>query len=135
MGVGKATAAASASARPPPGRARPHCFAALVFMTRTSTPWALLPVRELGCGSTTTAWRRLEEWERAGVFDRLSLVLLDRLGEAGRIDLGRVSADSASLRALKGGRTPAPIPSTAANAGASCTWPATTVSACRSSCC
>ena len=37
------------------------------------------------------------------MFDRLSLVLLDRLGEAGRIDLGRVSVDSASLRALKAG--------------------------------
>jgi transposase len=111
-----------------------NCFAALVFMCRTSTPWALLPAGELGCGSATTAWRRLEEWQRAGVFDRLSLVLLDQLGEAGRIDLG-VSVDSASLRALKGGRTPAPIPSTAASAGASCTWPATTASACRSSCC
>jgi transposase len=54
-----------------------NCFAALVFMCRTSTPWALLPANELGCGSATTAWRRLEEWQRAGVFDRLSLVLLD----------------------------------------------------------
>jgi transposase len=82
-----------------------NCFAALVFMCRTSTPWALLPANELGCGSATTAWRRLEEWQRAGVFDQLSLVLLDRLGEAGRINLGRVSVDSASLRARKGGRT------------------------------
>jgi transposase len=112
-----------------------NCFAALVFMCRTSTPWALLPANELGCGSATTAWRRLEEWQRAGVFDRLSLVLLDQLGEAGRIDLDRVSVDSASLRALKGGRTPAQTRSTAASAGASCTWPATTASACRSSCC
>src|SRR5215207_980345 len=27
------------------------CFAAIVYMTRTSTPWRLLPVQELGCGS------------------------------------------------------------------------------------
>jgi transposase len=112
-----------------------NCFAALVFMCRTSTPWALVPANELGCGSATTAWRRLEEWQRAGVFDRLSLVLLDQLGEAGRIDLDRVSVDSASLRALKGGRTPAQTRSTAASAGASCTWPATTASACRWWCC
>ena len=39
------------------------------------------------------------------MFDRLSLVLLDQLGEAGRIDLDRVSVDSASLRALKGAHT------------------------------
>jgi hypothetical protein len=32
-------------------------MAAVVFMCRTSTPWALLPVRELGCGSVTTCWR------------------------------------------------------------------------------
>jgi transposase len=112
-----------------------NCFAALVFMCRTSTPGALLPAGELGCGSATTAWRRLEEWQRAGVFDRLSLVLLDRLGEAGRIDLGRVSVDSASLRALKGGRTPAQTPSTAASSAPSCTWPPTTASACRWWCC
>jgi transposase len=27
-----------------------NCVAALVFMARTSTPWALLPAKELGCG-------------------------------------------------------------------------------------
>jgi hypothetical protein len=31
-------------------------------MARTSTPWALLPAKELGCGSATTCWRRLDEW-------------------------------------------------------------------------
>jgi hypothetical protein len=35
-------------------------------MARTSTPWALLPAKELGCGSATTCWRRLDEWARAG---------------------------------------------------------------------
>jgi transposase len=28
-----------------------NCFAAIVYMARTSTPWRLLPARELGCGS------------------------------------------------------------------------------------
>ena len=27
--------------------------AALIFMARTSTPWSLLPAKELGCGSAT----------------------------------------------------------------------------------
>jgi transposase len=80
-----------------------NCVAALVFMARTSTPWALLPARELGCGSATTCWRRFDEWARAGVFEQLQALLLDELGEAGRIDLGRVSVDSFSLRAVKGG--------------------------------
>ena len=30
------------------------CFAAIVFMARTSTPWRLLPAQELGCGSPAT---------------------------------------------------------------------------------
>ena len=42
------------------------CFAAIVYMARTSTPWRLLPVQELGCGSPATAWRRLNEWAKAG---------------------------------------------------------------------
>jgi transposase len=70
---------------------------------RTSTPWGLLPVKGVGCGSTTTCWRRLEEWARAGVFDQLQVLLLDELGAAGRIDLARTSVDSFSLRAVKGG--------------------------------
>jgi transposase len=80
-----------------------NCVAALIFMARTSTPWALLPARELGCGSPSTCWRRLDEWARAGVFDQLQAMLLDELGAAGRIDLDRVSVDSFSLRAVKGG--------------------------------
>jgi transposase len=80
-----------------------NCVAALVFMARTSTPWSLLPPKELGCGSATTRWRRLDEWAHAGVFDQLQAVLLDELGEAGGIDLEQVSVDSFSLRAVKGG--------------------------------
>ncbi len=72
-------------------------------MARTSTLWALLAAKELGCGSATTCWRRLDEWARAGVFEQLQAVLLDELGEAGRIDLERVSVDRFSLRAVNGG--------------------------------
>jgi transposase len=55
-----------------------NCVAALVFMARTSTPWRLLPAKELGCGSATTCWRWLDNWARAGVFDQL------QAGAAGR---------------------------------------------------
>ncbi len=37
------------------------CLAAIVYMARTSTPWRLLPTRELGCCSPATCWRRLTE--------------------------------------------------------------------------
>jgi transposase len=79
-------------------------------MARTSTPWRLLPARELGCGSATTCWRRLDEWAKAGVFEQLQAVLLDELGEAGRVDLERVSVDSCSLRAVKRGDLTGPDP-------------------------
>jgi transposase len=77
------------------------CFAAIVFMARTSTPWRLLPARELGCGSPATCWRRLTEWAAAGVFDQLHLVVLDRLGEQGKVDWSRASVDSMSVRAKR----------------------------------
>jgi transposase len=94
---------------PPPGGGAPRtvseraCMAAIIFMCRTSTPWALLPVRELGCGSVTTCWNRFAEWARAGVFDRLQVLLLDELGAAGLLDWSRASVDSASVRAVRGG--------------------------------
>jgi transposase len=94
---------------PPPGGGAPRtvsdraCMAAILFMARTSTPWALLPVREFGCGSVTTCWRRFAEWAAAGVFERLQEVLLDELGAAGLLDWSRASVDSASLRAVRGG--------------------------------
>jgi transposase len=94
--------------RPPYGgrhRAIPdrNCFAAIVYMARTSTSWRLLPTRELGCGSPATVWRRLTEWAKAGVFDQLHLEVLDRLGNAGRLDWSRASVDTMSVRAKHGG--------------------------------
>jgi transposase len=78
-----------------------NCFAAIVYMARTSTPWRLLPARELGCGSPTTCWRRLTEWANVGVFDQLHLKVLDRLGVAGRLDWSRASVDTMSVRAKR----------------------------------
>jgi transposase len=78
-------------------------MAAIIFMARTSTPWALLPVGEFGCGSVTTCWRRFSEWAHAGVFERLQELLLDELGAAGRLDWSRISVDSVCLRAVRGG--------------------------------
>jgi transposase len=45
-------------------------FTGIVFILRTGTPWRLLP-REFGCGSGTTCWRRLRDWQAAGVWERL----------------------------------------------------------------
>ena len=71
-------------------------------MARTSTPWRLLPAQELGCGSPSTCWHRLTEWANAGVFDRLHLEVLDRLGAQGGLDWSRASVDTMSVRAKRG---------------------------------
>jgi transposase len=95
------------------------CLAAIVYMARTSTPWRLLPVRELGCGSPATCWRRLTEWTNAGVFEQLHLQVLDRLCEQGQLDWDRASVDTMSVRAKRGGTMWAQIPSIVASLEAS----------------
>jgi transposase len=107
-------------------------MAAILFMARTSTPWALLPVGEFGCGSVTTCWRRFAEWAHAGVFERLQELLLAELGAAGRLDWSRVSVDSVSLRAVRGTRL-AQTRSTGPSPGPGCTWRLTAVG-CRRRC-
>jgi hypothetical protein len=56
-----------------------------------------------------------------GVFERLQEVLLDELGEAGRVDWSRVSVDSFSLRATRGTML-AQIRSIGPSPGPSCIW-------------
>jgi transposase len=78
------------------------CLAGIVYQLRTGIPWRLLPTRELGCGSPVTCWRRLRDWQRAGVWQRLHHRLLDQLGRQGRLDWSRASLDSLSVRAKRG---------------------------------
>jgi transposase len=102
-----------------------NCFAAIVYTARTSTPWRLLPVRELGYGSPATCRRRLAEWAGAGVFDQLHLQVLDRLGGQNQVDWSPASVDTMSVRAKRWGTTLAQIRSIVASPGASSTWSAT----------
>jgi transposase len=88
-----------------PGRPRANDRAALeaiVFVLRTGIPWEMLPAKQFGL-SGMTAWRRLEQWMRAGVFEQLQRVLLNELGQRGLVDFSRASIDSSSVRASKGG--------------------------------
>ena len=63
-------------------------LAGIVYVLKSVLPWRMLP-KELGCGSGVTCWRRLRDWQRAGVWSRLHRVLLDELGKAGLIDWSR----------------------------------------------
>jgi transposase len=90
--------------KPKGGRPRVSDRAALtgiIFVLKSGIPWEMLPP-EMGCGSGVTCWRRLRDWQAAGVWDRLHQTLLDRLGESDQIDWSRASLDSASIPAKKG---------------------------------
>jgi len=91
---------------PKPKGGRPRvpdraCLTGIIFVLKSGIQWELLP-QEMGCGSGVTCWRRLRDWQEAGVWEALHRELLDRLGEAGRIDWSRVSVDAAKVPAKRG---------------------------------
>jgi transposase len=89
-----------AGRKPIPDRA---ALTGILFVLRSGIPWNMLP-REMGCGSGTVCWRRLARWQRAGVWKKLHAVLLAALRERGELHLDWAVVDSASLRALRGGK-------------------------------
>ena len=94
----------------------------IIFVLKTGIPWEDLP-QEMGCGCGMTCWNRLRDWQAAGVWDALHLLLLDRLRGAERIDFSpRVLVDSGSVRAVLGGNRPARARRTAASSAANTTW-------------
>jgi len=95
-----------------------QCLTGILFVLKTGIPWEDLP-QEMGCGSGMTCWRRLRDWRRAGVWARLHSTLLANLHEAGQIDWSRAVVDSASVRAVGGGKKRVPAPRIAANSAAS----------------
>jgi transposase len=98
--------AAAARRAPKPNGGRPRiddraAFTGILFVLKSGLPWEMLP-QEMGCGSGMTCWRRLKEWNEAGVWEQLHRKLLDRLGEADQIDWERAALDSASVAAPGG---------------------------------
>lgn len=92
----------------------------IIFVLETGMPWKRLPT-ELGYGSGITCWRRVREWQAAGVWERLHRVILNWLGDEGRIDWDRASLDSTSVRAKKGEKTRDETPPTGASSARSTT--------------
>jgi transposase len=99
-------------------------LAGIIFVLKTGISWNDLP-QELGCGSGVTCWRRLRQWQRAGVWERLHRVVLDRLAQHDRLDWSRAAVDSVSVRAKRRGALTGPSRPIAARPAASITCCAT----------
>ena len=111
--------------KPSPKGGRPPvsdraCLEGIIFVLKTGMPWQMLPTR-LGYGSGSTCWRRFHAWTQLGIWPELHRRLLRVLGRRGQLNLERAVIDSASVRALKGGRTPAPTPRIAAKTAVNAT--------------
>jgi transposase len=89
-----------------------RCSPAFSSSYKQGQRWDLLP-REMGCGSGMSCWRRLRDWQAAGVWEQLHEVLLARLRAADQIDWSRVIVDSSSIRAVGSGQKQDRIPQTA----------------------
>jgi transposase len=87
----------------PPPNPRRFCFpgrkpvdnrqalTGILFVLKSGTPWKMLP-QEMASGSGMTCWRRLRDWQAAGVWQRLHEVLLAELDEARLLDWSRATS-------------------------------------------
>jgi transposase len=102
-----------------PGRRRLDDRAALqgiLFVLQTGIAWRHLPL-ELGLGSGSTCYRRLDEWQQAGVWDKLHALVLAELRAAGELEWSRAVADSSHVQAKKRGSETGPSPVDRARSG------------------
>lgn len=108
-----------------PGVGKPRvpdriCLTGILFLLKTGIPWEDFP-QEMGCCGMTL-WNRLDEWRKAGVWEQLHRLLLNKLRGADKIDFSRVIVDSSSIRALHGGKKQAPARLTAENPAPNIIW-------------
>jgi transposase len=88
-----------------PGRKRlpdRQALQGILFVLCTGIAWRHLPP-EMGFGGGSTCYRRLDEWQRAGVWERLHEVLLGELRANNLIEWERAVADGSHVQAKKGG--------------------------------
>jgi transposase len=82
------------------------CLTGILFVLKTGIGWEDFP-HEMGC-SGMTLWNRLDAWRKIGVWKKLHEVMLSKLHQADQLDWSRTTVDSASVRAVRGGKKPVP---------------------------
>lgn len=75
------------------------CLEGITWLLRSGARWRDMPRR---FPSGTTCWRRLQEWESAGVWQEVWQSLLGELDSEGRLDLEETFGDAAFIPAKKG---------------------------------
>ena len=86
----------------------------ILFVLHTGIAWEDLP-QALGYGSGMTCWRRLRDWNAAGVWEQLHQAMLVRLREHDQIDWSRASIDGSSVPSPRGAKKQGPTPRTEAS--------------------
>lgn len=90
---------------PPPKRTgRPRAddrrtLEGILWVLRSGARWQDLPKEY---GSPTTCWRRLREWEEAGVWENLWRVILASLEAKQKLDWAQAFLDGSFVPAKKG---------------------------------
>src|SRR5437016_12906881 len=88
---------------PSPQGGRPRaddreCLEGILWLLRTGARWQDIPA-DLPSGSTCR--RRLQEWAGEEVLQEIQAVLVEELGELGRLDPEELLADATFIRAKK----------------------------------
>ncbi|MBN3728393.1 transposase [Burkholderia sp. Ac-20379] len=103
-------------------------MAGILYVLETGIPWGQLP-QEMGFGSGMSCWRRLRDWQQAGVWTQIHAVLMGQMRSAARVDWSRVQIESRPKRAAAAEVRAAVIAAAAAGAraeerrgGEECWW-------------
>ena len=100
--------------KPTPTGGRPRisdraALTGIIFVLKTGIPWEDLP-QEMGCGSGMTCWRRLRDWQKAGVWEKLHHIILQNMHYTKKVDWSRDRIDGPVIQAKGGAISQDPPP-------------------------